>query len=120
MHEREPGPRSWPSPVSEVVRSLPTREGVAETAQRPLVLALLPVALPLGLLGLLLGLAGLGPLGSLLARLALPLLRPALGLLLLVAGEGPGGLLHSALGLIFHGCSFPSTFASSRYSNIHC
>src|SRR5215203_113805 len=103
-----------PGPVNEVVWSLPSRESVAETAQRPLVLAPLPVALPLGLLGFLLGLAGLGPLGGLLARLALPLLGTALGLLLLVACEGPGGFLHPALGLVFHRCSFPTTFASSQ------
>src|SRR3712207_9552402 len=97
---------------------LPTREGVSEAAQQPLVFAPLPVALPLGLLGLFLGLSGLGPLSGFLARLALPLLRPALGLLLLVAGDGAGGFLHLALGLVVHRCSFPSTFASSRYCNI--
>src|SRR5215208_8277452 len=103
MHERGRGHLFGPGPVSKVVRSLPTREGVSEAAQRPLALAPLPVALPLCLFGFFLSLPCLGLLSGLLARLTLPLLSSTLGLLLLVAGEGSGGLLHPALGLVFHG-----------------
>ena len=79
--KRAEAPYWGPGPVLiRGVVELPPREGVAYAAQRPLVLAPLPVALLLGLLGLLLGLPGFGPLGGLLARLALPLLGSALGL----------------------------------------
>src|SRR5215212_11916589 len=82
--------------------------GSLEVAQQPsLVLATLPVSLPLGFSGFLLGLLGLGLLGGFLACGTLPLLRLTLGLLVLVAGYGACGFLHPALGLLFHG-STPS------------
>src|SRR3712207_1960814 len=92
--------------VVAVPGSLPTREGVAQAAQEPLVLALLPVSLLLCLLGLGLLLAGPLLLGRLLPGLAFPLLGAALGLFLLVAGKGSGGFLHPALDLVLHRTSF--------------
>src|SRR5215218_7114448 len=77
--------------------------GSLEVAQQPsLVLALLPVSLPLGFSGFLLSLPGLGLLGGFLARGTLPLLRLTLGLLVLVAAYGTRGFLHPALGLLLH------------------
>jgi hypothetical protein len=113
MHERGRGQMAWPSPISKVVRSLAAREGVAQAAQRPLLLAPLSVALPLCFLRFLLGLPRSGSLGGFFARLALPLLRPALGLLLLVAREGARGFLHPSLGLILQSSSFLMTFMTT-------
>src|SRR5215208_5875460 len=77
--------------------------GSLEVAQQPsLVLAPLPVSLPLGFSGFLLGFLGLGLLGGFLACGTLPLLRLTLGLLVLVAGYGARGFLHPALGLLLH------------------
>src|SRR5215218_3826228 len=83
--------------VSSVLR------GCLEVAQQPaLVLATLPVSLPLSFSGFLLGLLGLGLLGGFLACGSLPLLRLTLGLLVLVAGYGTCGFLHPTFGLLFH------------------
>src|SRR5215218_77371 len=88
--------------------------GCLEVAQQPsLVLAPLPVSLPLGFSGFLLSLPGLGLLGGFLARGTLPLLRLTLGLLVLVAGYGARGFLHPALGLLLHRRSFLAV-ASAR------
>src|SRR5215217_5651550 len=76
------------------------RQRVGDAAQQPLVLALLPVPLLLGLLGLFLRPPGLLFLRRLLFGFDLPLLRPALGLLVLVAAYGAGGLFGFSLGLI--------------------
>ena len=81
---------------------LSSREGVAQTAQEPLVLALLPVSLLLCLLGLGLLLAGPPLLGCLFLNLAPPLLGPAPGLFLLRASYRTGGFLSLAPGPFLH------------------
>src|SRR3712207_7954179 len=81
---------------------LSSREGIAQVAQKPLVLALLPVSLLLRLLGLGLLLAGSLLLGCLFPGSALPLLGAALSLFLLVAGYRASGFLHLTLGFLFH------------------
>ena len=87
--------------------------GCLEVAQEPaFVLAPLPVPLPLGFSGFLLGLLGLGLLGGFLACGTLPLLRLTLGLLVLVAGYGARGFLHPALGFLLHRHSFLAASAA--------
>src|SRR5215216_2153445 len=81
------------------------RQRVGDAAQQPLVLALLPVPLLLGLLGLFLRPPGLLLLGRLLLGFGLPLLGLALGLLFFVAGYGACGLFRLAFRLI-HRSSF--------------
>src|SRR5829696_2729547 len=81
------------------------RQRVGDAAQQPLVPALLPVPLLLGLLGLFLRPPSLLLLVRLLLGFGLPLLGPALGLLFFVAGYGACGFFRLALRLI-HRSSF--------------
>src|SRR5829696_3014260 len=90
------------------------RQRVGDAAQQPLVLALLPVPLLLGLLGLFLHPPGLLLLGRLLLGFGLPLLGPALGLLFFVAGYGACGLFRLALRLI-HRSSPPLNVRKAPY-----
>src|SRR5215203_1808862 len=81
------------------------RQRVGDAAQQPLVLALLPLPLLLGLLGLFLRPPGLLLLGRLLLGFGLPLLGLAFGHLVFVAGYGACGLFRLAFRLI-HRSSF--------------
>src|SRR5215216_459844 len=81
------------------------RQRVGDAPQQPLVLALLPLPLLLGLLGLFLRPPGLLLLGRLLLGFGLPLLGLAFGLLVFVAGYGACGLFRLAFRLI-HRSSF--------------
>src|SRR5215204_3376811 len=73
--------------------SLKLGQGVLDCTQEPLVLELLPFALPLGSSGLLLFLPPLGHLRGLLRGFGFPLLGLTFGLHIPVAGYGTGSLL---------------------------